>query len=270
MNTRTASFRRRVLAYYKKHGRHALPWRKTRDPYKVLVSEVMLQQTQVDRVMPFYRDFLKKFPTARALARAPLSDVIRAWQGLGYNRRAKFLHEAAKAIVAGHGGRVPRGKDALMALPGIGAYTAAAVRAFAFNEPDVFIETNIRTAFIHHFFPKKKNIADSALVPYMELTLDRKNPREWYFALMDYGAHLKKTEGNASRRSAHHVKQKPFKGSDREIRGAILRKLAEGACTEAVLLNVLSFPVVRTQEQLAALFSEGLIARRRRTYALAT
>jgi A/G-specific adenine glycosylase len=247
------SYKKTVRAYYKKHGRHALPWRRTQDPFRILVSEVMLQQTQVDRVIPFYLAFLKKFPAAPALARAPLSDVLRAWQGLGYNRRAKYLHEAAEIIAKK--GRIPCDKESLMALPGIGAYTASAIRAFALNKPDVFIETNIRSAYIHHFFPRKKHVHDAELLPLIEKTLDRKHPREWYYALMDYGSHLKKTEGNASRRSARHVRQKPFKGSDREVRGAILRAHLMGENPQE-----LPFPKKRLAVQLKKLRTEGLIS----------
>jgi A/G-specific adenine glycosylase len=228
----------------------------------------MLQQTQVDRVIPYYRSFLKTFPNVRALAKAPLSDVLRAWQGLGYNRRAKYLHEAAKAIVARHSGAGPREKEKLMALPGIGPYTAAAVRAFVWNEPDICIETNIRTAFIHHFFPRAKKIPDARLLSYMKVSLNKKNPREWYFALMDYGAHLKKTEGNASRRSAHHTKQKPFKGSDREVRGAILRELSQGALTKVALYERLLFAKEKVETQLAALVREKFISQHGSHYSL--
>jgi A/G-specific adenine glycosylase len=151
---RDTAFRRTVWAHYKKHGRHTLPWRATRDPYRILVSEVMLQQTQVERVIPFYTDFLKKFPSARALARAPLAEVLRAWQGLGYNRRARLLRETARAVTDDHGGRFPTSVEALEKLPGIGPYTARALAAFAHNRGSVFIETNIRTAVMHHYFPE--------------------------------------------------------------------------------------------------------------------
>lgn len=220
-------FRSVIYAYYKKEGRHTLPWRKTHTPYRILVSEIMLQQTQVDRVVPKYKKFLKKFPTIAVLADATLGDVLRAWQGLGYNRRAKMLHECARCVMEEHNGRLPKTYDELRALPGVGPYTAGAVMAFAHNKPTVMIETNIRTVYLHHYFQHKKNINDAALIPLIELTLDKKHPREWYAALMDYGAHLKKTVGNASRKSAHHTKQSKFKGSDRQIRGAILRILLE-------------------------------------------
>jgi A/G-specific adenine glycosylase len=264
----STSFKRAVWAHYEKHGRHALPWRNTRDPYRILVSEMMLQQTQVDRVIPFYRDFLKRFPNVRSLAKAPLRDVLVAWQGLGYNRRAKFLHEAAKAIAARHAGKVPRDYASLRALPGVGDYTARAVRTFAYGEPEALIETNIRTAFLRHFFPRKRSVTDASLMGHIAGAADKKHPREWHWALMDYGAHLKRTEGNASRRSAHHKKQKPFKGSGREVRGAIIRELAKGRLSRAALGARLAFPSERVDAQLEALREEGFIMKRGRYFAL--
>ena len=179
--------------------------------------------------------------------------------GPGYNRRAKYLHEAAEEIVAKHGGVLPHSHAVLVALPGIGAYTAAAVRAFAWNEPDVFIETNIRAAVIRHFFEGRSGVRDAEITETLARMLPKMKNREWYWALMDYGSYLKKTEGNASRQSAHHVRQKPFKGSDREIRGAILRSLAEKACTRTQLSHMLPFPLTRVQAQLDALAKEGMV-----------
>lgn len=262
MSSKLAAFQKEVFSFYKTHGRHSLPWRKTKDPYKILVSEVMLQQTQVDRVIPFYTAFLKKFPTASALSKAKLSAVLKAWQGLGYNRRAKMLHEAAKAITEKHGGKFPRPYEGILALPGVGPYTAHAVRAFAFNEPGIMIETNIRAAYIHRFFPRSKAVSDLKIVPLVKVPKGK--AREWYSALMDYGAHLKKTLPNPSRKSAHHTKQKPFKGSDREIRGAILRALSRG---EAV--SKLSFQKKRITAQLAALEKEGMVIKKRGSFGLA-
>ena len=145
-------FRKIVLCHYKKHGRHHLPWRKTKNPYRILVSEIMLQQTPVDRVLPKYQEFLKQFPSIKKLAAASLGDVLRAWQGLGYNRRAKYLHQCAAVIIYDNGGIWPRTVNELQALPGIGPYTAGAVMAFAYNQPIPIIETNIRTVYLHHFF----------------------------------------------------------------------------------------------------------------------
>lgn len=206
----------------------------------------MLQQTQAMRVVPKYEAFLRRFPTARALAKASLKEVLKTWQGLGYNRRAKYLHEAAKLW-----GRVP-----LEALPGVGEYTAKAIRVFAWNKPEIMIETNIRSVFLYHFFPHKKKIPDSKIVPYMELCINKRNPRAWYWTLMDYGAYLKQTVPNPSRRSAHHVRQKPFKGSNREIRGAILR-----AFVARRRLATLPFDKERLKVQLARLRAEGLLPR---------
>ncbi|MBY0539310.1 A/G-specific adenine glycosylase [Patescibacteria group bacterium] len=220
----------------------------------------MLQQTQVDRVVPKYKNFLKKFPTLSALAKTPLSAVLKEWQGLGYNRRAKMLHETARAIAREYSGRFPTSKEALMKLPGIGPYTASAVRVFAFNEPEVLIETNVRSVFIHHFFTKKKKVHDASLLPLIKKTLPTsRQAREWYSALMDYGSHLKQTAGNASRRSAHHVRQKPFKGSNREVRGAILKLLAEKTRRKENLFE-LPFPRSAVEVQYTKLLSEGLIS----------
>jgi A/G-specific adenine glycosylase len=225
----TSRFKRKVFAYYRAAGRHDLPWRKTRDPFEILVSEVMLQQTQVSRVLKKYPEFLKRFPTARALADASVRDVIATWQGLGYNRRALLLKRAAETIICNFGGKFPKTAGKLESLPGIGQSTRGAIMAFAYNTPTVFIETNIRAAFIHEFFPKKKKIADKDIVQLIEKTLDSKNPREWYYALMDYGVHLKQTTINPSRKSRHHTKQSPFKGSNREVRSRILKFVLAGA-----------------------------------------
>ena len=157
-------FRNLVWKYYKEQGRHTLPWRATTDPYRILVSEVMLQQTQVERVIPFYKNFLTRFPTVRALAAASLADVLAAWQGLGYNRRAKMLHEAAKAVVAQHKGKMPHDAQTLLTLPGIGPYTASAVAAFSDNSDEILIETNIRTVITHHFFPEKDKVSDADIL----------------------------------------------------------------------------------------------------------
>jgi len=259
-------FRKAVLGFYKKHGRGHLPWRKTTNPYRILISEVMLQQTQVERVILKYKSFLKKFPTLYSLARAPLSSVLREWQGLGYNRRAKMLHTTAKTTIVNYSGRMPTSYDELVALPGVGPYTASAVRVFAFNKPDLLIETNIRAALLHHFFPRAQKVHDREL---LQLTVTPANvsPREWYAALMDYGAHLKATVPNPSRRSAHHVLQKPFRGSDREIRGAILRTLSQKTQTAQEILG-LGFSAARTKKQLSALMREKLITFRALRYTL--
>jgi A/G-specific adenine glycosylase len=258
-----ARFRSTVRSHYRRFKRR-LPWRETHDPYRILVSEVMLQQTQVDRVVPRYVAFLQRFPTVRSLARAPQKDVLRAWQGLGYNRRALALHRAAGRIVEQYGGRVPSTQADLESLPGIGSYSAGAIRAFAFNEPAVCIETNIRAVLIHHFFPRSRSVRDAVLVPLVEQTLDRKHPREWYAALMDYGAALKRTVENPSRRSAHRPTAKPFRGSRREARGRILRFLAmQTGATVPEITRAVGNDAALIRESLGALVREGFLVRHR-------
>ena len=251
-----------VWEYYRRHGRHDIPWRLTKDPYKILVSEVMLQQTQVDRVIPKYESFLKKFPTVERLSKAPLKEVLILWQGLGYNRRAKKLHECAGYVLEKYGGVFPKIYDELLQLPGIGPYTASAVMAFAFDISTVLIETNVRTVYLHHFFKNKTEISDVELLPIIQKTLDVASPREWYYALMDYGSYIKKTFGNKNTQSAHYTKQSAFKGSDRQIRGMVLRQLGQKRQTRRQLHAHLSaFEDIRIDAQLLRLSTEGLIVK---------
>jgi A/G-specific adenine glycosylase len=223
-------FKKIIRDHYRNHGRE-MPWRKTRDPYRILVSEIMLQQTQVSRVMKFYPNFIKQFPNFRALARARANTVLRAWQGLGYNRRALALHKLSMIVLEKFNGRLPRDRKALESLPGVGTGTSGAISAFAWNKREVFIETNIRRVFIHFFFPQRHGVTDDEVKRYTQSTLPRTNPREWYWALMDYGAMLGSAPKdhdratNPNRRSAGYKKQAGFKGSDRELRGKILRLL---------------------------------------------
>ena len=219
-----SDFRDTVLSWSRANPR-PLPWRETRDPYAVLVAEIMLQQTQADRVVGKYSRFLDIFPDFITLSRAPLPDLLAAWQGLGYNRRAIALQRCAEAVVTGHDALLPDSVASLEKLPGIGHYTARAVAAFAFNRPTVFIETNIRAVFIHHFCNDRDGVKDRELFPMIAATLDQENPRDWYNALMDYGVMLKKTYRNPARRSAHHTTQTPFRGSNRELRSRILQAL---------------------------------------------
>lgn len=243
-----SDFQKIVWDYYVAHSR-LLPWRTpilkkqpdtTLDPYAILVSEIMLQQTQVDRVIPKYEAFMQQFPTIESLSKASLGEVLRLWSGLGYNRRAKFVWQAAQQIMQTHGGIFPRDEIALVALPGVGKNTAGAIRAYAFNESAVFVETNIRTVFIYHFFRGQTNVPDSELTYVIERSLpgcvtgalparneDIFQVREWYWALMDYGAYLKQTVGNISRLSKHHNVQSKFAGSKRQLRGEILRLLTK-------------------------------------------
>ena len=213
-----------------------LPWRRTYDPYAIWISEVMLQQTQVSRVDGRWQRWLERFPTVDALAAAAPSDVLEEWQGLGYNRRALSVHRAAQAISEA-GGVFPQDPKELVKLPGIGPATAAGIRAFAFNLHGVYLETNVRTVFLHELYPQAEGVPDSELVPLVELTCPASiagaadaaatelTPRSWYYALLDYGAYLKKTIPNPSRRSKSHVKQSRFEGSHRQKRAELLRVL---------------------------------------------
>lgn len=258
-STQKTSFKRAVRSHYSAHKR-TFPWRKTNNPYRILVSEVMLQQTQVERVVSYYKIFLKQFPTIKTLAEASLRDVLFLWQGLGYNRRAKALRETAQIIIEKHNGKIPTTRDELKALPGIGPYIAGAVLAFAYNKQVVFIETNIRTVFTHFFFKGKRSVKDIDILLLVEQTLDRKNPREWYQMLMDYGTMLKKTYPNQNHRSAHHTLQSKFEGSDRQIRGRILKilinekKLQKDKIAEEIGRNS-----KRVYKQLTKLVTEGFI-----------
>ncbi len=228
-------------------NKRPFPWRDVENSYYVLVSEIMLQQTQTYRVIDKFNQFISLFPTVEALASAPLSLVLGAWQGLGYNRRAKFLQQAAQRIVAQHHGRVPNDPQELEALPGIGPATAASIAAFAYNTPTVFIETNIRAVYIHFFFPDQEKVHDRDLMPLISASLDYKNPRQWYYALMDYGVMLKKLHKNPSRKSMHHTTQSRFEGSVRQIRGAILRALVAYTvpCSVEALCEMVSVDVRR-------------------------
>lgn len=270
------AFVSRVWEHYDAHARDELPWRRTRDPYRVLVSEVMLQQTQVSRVLPKYAEFLRAFPDVEALAAAPLEDVLRVWAGLGYNRRAKSLKRIAEIVVAEHDGVIPGTMDGLSSLPGIGYATAAQILAFAFDVGVPFIETNIRSVYLHEFFGDAEDVPDSAILPLVEATLDRERPREWYWALMDYGVYLKSTLPNPSRRSRHHASQGRFEGSNRQLRGRLLTALLGNADdagsarrmhgggsaagrTAADLAREVRFEPERVDAALSALQSEGFV-----------
>jgi A/G-specific adenine glycosylase len=230
----------------------------------------MLQQTQVERVIPFYKKFVKKFPTAKKLAAAPLSEVLKAWQGLGYNRRAKMLQKTAKDIIAHHNGKLPRSVAELEMLPGIGPYTARAVVAFAFNEDVAVVETNIRTAILRHFFPKKKRVSDKEIEKILKRTLPKGTSREWYSALMDYGAYLKRSGISHNARSERYVRQSKFAGSLREARGALLRELARGTASHTRLTGLCGAPRrSQLRTALRALRAEGLVEKVDGNYALA-
>ncbi len=252
-------FQRLVYGHYKKSGR-SLPWRENPQPYTVFISEVMLQQTQVDRVAPKYLEFIARFPDFMALARAPLKELLAVWRGMGYNRRALALRESARIILARFDGSLPRTAPELRTLPGIGRATAASVAAFAFNAPEVFIETNIRAVYLYFFFRDRTGVADDEILPVAEQALDRKNPRRWYNALMDYGAMLKKS-ANPGRKSAHYRIQSPFKGSRRQLRGMVIRELVERHDSSAEgLAMAMGIEAARARELLESLAREGFVA----------
>jgi len=228
-------------------------------PYRILVSEIMLQQTQVSRVIPLYRAFLQTFPSFRKLADASTADILKAWQGLGYNRRALMLQQCARAVMRDYRGRLPVEYEALRTLPGIGPYTAGAVLAFAYDIPHPVIETNIRRVYIHHFFPNSRKVADERILPLVQRDLAQVvSPREWYSALMDYGSHLAVTVDNPNRRSRHHIRQAAFEGSLRQLRGRILKYLTERGPVRISALAVL-LQDERTTQAVAALAREGFV-----------
>lgn len=230
-----AAFKKRVWRFYRATKR-TLPWRMpvlrpnkqgVLNPYRVVVSEIMLQQTQAGRVVVFYKKFIKKFPSFSSLAKASTNELLKAWQGLGYNRRALYLRGLARVVVSTYHGKLPNDPALLSELPGIGKGTAGSLQAFVFNKPVSFIETNIRRVFIHHFFKDVPAVQDKEILALVEKTLDKKNPREWYYALMDYGAHLGAITKNPNRRSAHYKKQSKFEGSRRQLRGRVLRYILD-------------------------------------------
>lgn len=267
--TRVRRFQRIIYRHCRTHGR-TFPWRSTDNPYHILVSEIMLQQTQTERVVQKYEQFLSSFPNFASLARAPLREILKVWQGLGYNRRAMALKDIAQMVVKNFQGNLPSSPEALMSLPGIGRATACAICAFAFNKPVVFIETNIRRAFIHHFFQDENHVKDTQILPLVEKTLDTSNPRTWYFALMDYGVMLKKRYQNPNRKSAHYQKQPPFEGSNRQIRGMILRALtAESPISQQEIAQRLGMDPDRVKGNLVQLQREGFIRRRRGRFTIA-
>jgi A/G-specific adenine glycosylase len=252
-------FQKMILSYYEDHGRE-MAWRNTYDPYQILVSEIMLQQTQVERVAAKFPVFIETFPHFAALAAAPLADVLTVWQGMGYNRRAVSLQKCAVKVITEYHGILPTDVDKLATFPGIGRATASSIAAFAFNLPVVFIETNIRRVFIHFFFGDANRVDDADILPLVEKTLHYENPRIWYWALMDMGSDLKKKVANPNRRSAHYSRQSPFEGSDRKIRGIIIRMvLDKKEIKEEEFLSLLRDDPARITRILSALVSEGLL-----------
>ena len=235
-----------------------MPWRANTQPYYVLVSEIMLQQTQVDRVIPKFEAFIERFPTIHDLSQASLAEVLQMWSGLGYNRRAKFLYEAAKKIVTEYDGVFPETQKELMSLPGVGVNTAGALLAYSFNQPSIFIETNVRTVYFYHFFARQDAVNDTEIRAMVETTIDTEHPREWYWAIMDYGSFLKRQGIGQNNKSQHYKKQSPLKGSVREVRGQILKFLMDTDVDEVTLRAQLNADD-RFEGALKSLQTEGLI-----------
>ncbi len=265
------AFESKAFSFYEREGRD-LPWRYVDDPYEILVSELMLQQTQVGRVLRKYSSFMTRFPTIEELARADFADVLRQWQGLGYNRRARSLHQAAGLIVDRYNGIVPEDTGELATLPGIGRYTAGAIACFAYNRPVPFLETNVRRALIYEFYNDAERVQDRELLAYAALLAERNQAkaRRWGYALMDYGAALGRRVPNPNRKSAHYTRQAPFAGSDRQLRGRILRTLVEQeapAETEKLIAKA-GFPRERVMARLDDLAAEGLIVKENGTLRL--
>jgi A/G-specific adenine glycosylase len=255
------SFRKFLMFFYDSHGRD-LPWRRTTDPYHILISEFMLQQTRVERVLFKYPEFLGRFPGIETLARAPRHEVLHAWQGLGYNRRALALHETARKVVDAVHGKIPLDRTVLDSFPGIGNATAGAIVVFSTNRPEIFIETNIRRVYIQLFFPDAGRVHDREIEPILGKTLMKKRPREFYYALMDYGSILKKGAGNPNARSASYARQSPFEGSDRQVRGIVLRHLLSGGgAREEELRGLVPVGAGRLERILRGLEKEGFIER---------
>lgn len=261
-------FQELVWDYYRDNARD-MPWRANPNPYWVVVSEVMLQQTQVSRVLEKFPEFIDRFGSFEELAASRLADVITAWQGLGYNRRALNLHKLAKVVVDEYSGELPSDPVDLVRLPGIGPGTAGSIAAFAFDAPVVFIETNIRRVFIHHFFEDQVGIDDKQLLPLVAAALDQEAPREWYYALMDYGTYLAKTVPNPNRRSKHHVVQSQFEGSDRQVRGEILRLLvSKNISAKELFEQSMCSDEARFAKILDGLVKDGLVETTKKGYRL--
>ena len=264
LDDQISAFQQLIYTFYKEHSR-SFAWRVHHDPYNVVVSEIMLQQTQTYRVEPKFEQFITTFSSFSELANADMRDVFFVWQGLGYNRRAKALHAIAQHVMHEYDGILPASVELLQTFSGIGYATASSICAFAFNMPTIFIETNIRAVFIHTFFSDNPEaISDKLLLPLIEQTLDRVQPRQWYYALMDYGVYLKKEHKNPARRSVHYTKQSRFEGSDRQIRGAIIRQLANhGVVSRQTLVMALSNDASRVERILDQLIAENMIQQTR-------
>lgn len=258
-------FKKLIFDHYSNHGRTFL-WRDTTNPYYIWLSEIMLQQTQTSRVVEYYTKFTHNYPQISDLANASQQQVLKDWQGLGYNRRALNLHNAAKEITNVHNSQVPNQKEILVALPGIGDATAGAILCYAFNIPCAFIETNIRTVFIHEFFKDKVSVSDKEILPLVVETMDRENPRDWFYALTDYGVYLKNTVGNESTKSKHYTKQSTFEGSNRQKRSTILRALLNKELSIQEISEHTGFSMKEIKRPLTELLQEKFVTKENKRY----
>jgi A/G-specific adenine glycosylase len=254
-----ALFSQAVWTFYQQQPR-CFPWRETSDPYAVLLSELMLQQTQTERVLPKYEEFLAVWPDFQAMAASSLLEVLARWKGLGYNRRALALRSIASATES-FGWTLPEDYTRLLQFPMIGPSTAAAILAFCYDRPSIYLETNIRRVLIHQFFPGEEKVVDKDLRPILQRLVDVQSDfKHWYYALMDLGVHLKKNLVNPNRRSAHYVRQGRFENSNRQLRGMLLLLFTErGRLRRDQLYESLAFEPERIDECLEALRKEGFV-----------
>lgn len=268
-------FQKTILDWYRENKRN-LPWRKTKDPYRILVSEVMLQQTQVARVIPKYREFLKAFPHITSLATASDATLMGVWAGLGYWRRAKYLKETSQIILNKYGGIFPKNIKDLGQLPGIGPYTAGAIACFAFNNSEAFIDTNIRRVYLHFFFPNREKVPDKEILPLAQEAIATLSspvtPREWHSALFDYGSLVVKDK-SVNKRSSHYAKQGEFEGSFRFFRTKVLRFVLNAPNHKASLFRINRMlkeeeTPYAPQSILDSLIKDGLLKKHRSTYSL--
>jgi len=253
------TFQKKIRDFYLDNYR-SMPWRNgikgEFDPYHITVSEMMLQQTQVHRVIPKYNEFIAKFPDIESLAKASLQEVLQLWTSLGYNRRAKYLHEFASSV--GSIENFPKTIDKLIGYKGIGPNTAAAILVYSYNEPHLFIETNVRTVYINCFFADQEVVTDAEILTKLKQTIDSDNPREFYWGLMDYGTYLKKQGKGALSKSKSYKKQSKFAGSPRQLRGKVIKILSEKDSTPVDVLDR-SIQDSRLSDVLIQLETEGMI-----------
>lgn len=269
------AFQEHLLQWHQSNMRD-MPWRKTQDPYEILVSEIMLQQTQISRVIPKYKEFLQAFPTVKILARATDHKLLAVWSGLGYWRRAKFLKETAHKVVKNFDGKFPQDIQTLQTLPGIGPYTAGALTCFAFGSDEPFIDTNIRRVYLHFFFKDKKNVADTQILKIAKKAVWKKDPREWHYALFDYGSTVLKNK-KINTQSKHYAKQSAFEGSFRSFRTRVVKKLLASPnkkLSQALVLDFLEDELRKEErdyspeEIIDALLADNLIKKTKHHFSL--